>query len=52
MKIYDLGSVAEADLEASGGKARGLDKLIRDGFNVPHGFVLIDVDVKSNLDAA
>ena len=50
MQIYKLGEVPKELQNSVGGKARGLDKLIKEGFNVPGGFVIIDADERTNLD--
>ena len=52
MKIFNLGSLTQEAMDLAGGKARGLDKLIQEGFNVAPGFVLIDCDPKKHLDQA
>jgi len=52
MKIFNLGAIDEDFTEEVGGKARGLDRLIRDGFKVAPGFVLIDTDTKKDLETA
>lgn len=44
MTIYQLGQIPEALYPAIGGKASGLDLLIRKGFPVPRGFVLSQLD--------
>jgi pyruvate,water dikinase len=44
MKIYQLGELPEAIYPAVGGKAKGLDLLVRHHFNVPNGFVITDID--------
>ncbi len=52
MKIYELNNITECDLYASGGKAKGLFKMSEAGFNVPPGFVMIDLDLGRDLDTA
>jgi len=52
MKIFKLGEIDDEYLDKVGGKARGLDFLIKSGFNVPAGFVLIDVDLEQDLPYA
>jgi len=52
MKIFNLGTIDESYIDAAGGKARGLDKLIQKGFRVAPGFVLIDGDPKKDLETA
>lgn len=42
MKIYQLGKLPEELYPAVGGKAAGLDLLIKHHFNVPEGFVITD----------
>ncbi|MCL2861841.1 MAG: PEP-utilizing enzyme [Firmicutes bacterium] len=50
MKIFNLGEIESDYLSKVGGKARGLDGLIRAGFNVPKGFVLVDANLETDLD--
>ena len=45
MLVLNLGEIDEKDLDAAGGKSRGLDMLVKHGFNVPRGFVVIDADL-------
>jgi len=52
MKIFKLGQIENEYLDKVGGKARGLDGLIRAGFSVPAGFVLADIDLEKDLDTA
>ena len=44
MKIYTLGELPESLYPKVGGKAKGLDLLIRQHFNVPKGFVITEID--------
>ena len=44
MILYPLGQVPQAAYPAVGGKAKGLDQLVRQGFPVPRGFVLSQLD--------
>ena len=44
MKIYQLGQLPEEIYPSVGGKAKGLDMLVRQGFTVPKGFVITDTD--------
>ena len=44
MTIYQLGQVPEAVYPAVGGKASGLDRLVRHHYSVPKGFVVTDID--------
>ena len=44
MKIYRLGELPESLYPKVGGKAKGLDLLIRQHFNVPKGFVITEID--------
>ena len=44
MKIYNLGELPESLYTEVGGKAKGLDMLSRQGFTVPAGFVITDID--------
>ncbi len=45
MKIYQLGQLPEEIYPSVGGKAKGLDMLVRHGFTVPKGFVITDTDL-------
>ena len=40
MKIYQLGQLPQEIYPSVGGKAKGLDMLVRHGFTVPKGFVI------------
>ena len=44
MKIYRLGELPEELYSRVGGKAKGLDLLIRNHFKVPKGFVITEID--------
>ncbi len=44
MKIYPLGALPQELYPGVGGKAKGLDLLVRKGFTVPAGFVITDGD--------
>lgn len=44
MKIYQLGHLPEEIYPSVGGKAKGLDMLVRHGFTVPKGFVITEID--------
>lgn len=44
MKIYPLGQLPEEIYTSIGGKAKGLDLLVRQGFTVPQGFVITEID--------
>jgi len=44
MKIYQLGQLPEELYPSVGGKAKGLDMLVRQGFSVPKGFVITEID--------
>ena len=44
MKIYQLGQLPEEIYPSVGGKAKGLDMLVRHGFTVPKGFVITDTE--------
>ncbi len=44
MRIYRLGSLPEEIYSTVGGKAKGLDQLVRQHFTVPRGFVITDID--------
>ncbi len=42
-KLFDLDSIPAEFLASVGGKARGLDQLIRNGYQVPQAFVVADI---------
>lgn len=44
MNIYQLGQLPEEIYPSVGGKAKGLDMLVRHGFTVPKGFVITDTE--------
>ena len=44
MNIYQLGQLPEEIYPSVGGKAKGLDMLVRHGFTVPKGFVITNTD--------
>ena len=44
MTLFELGKLPEEAYAKVGGKASGLDLLIKKGFNVPKGFVITDLD--------
>ena len=44
MNIYQLGQIPEEIYPSVGGKAKGLDMLVRHGFTVPKGFVITNTD--------
>ena len=44
MKIYQLGQLPKEIYPAVGGKAKGLDQLLKQGFRVPKGFVITATD--------
>ena len=44
MKIYQLGRLPGEIYASVGGKAKGVDLLLRHEFNVPKGFVITDID--------
>ena len=44
MRIFALGNLPEAVYATVGGKASGLDLLLKNGFTVPPGFVITDLD--------
>ncbi|MCR4879864.1 MAG: hypothetical protein K5906_02790 [Bacilli bacterium] len=45
MKLYLLGEIPATIYSKVGGKAKGLDLLVKAGFNVPRGFVITDIDI-------
>lgn len=44
MTRYQLGKLPEESYPLAGGKAAGLDQLVKHGFNVPKGFVITGID--------
>ena len=44
MTLYRLGQLPESVYQTVGGKAKGLDLLARNGFPVPQGFVITEID--------
>lgn len=50
MKIYQLGNLPQEIYANAGGKASGLDLLVKNGFTVPGGFVLSELE-ELNEDA-
>lgn len=44
MKLYQLGQLPEEIYPAVGGKAKGLDQMLKQGFRVPKGFVITGTD--------
>ena len=44
MRIFQLGKLSEHLYQETGGKAAGLDLLIKNSFTVPPGFVIADLD--------
>ncbi|MCL2375649.1 MAG: hypothetical protein FWC82_03920, partial [Firmicutes bacterium] len=52
MKKFNLGQIDEDYLDKVGGKARGLDRLIKGGFLVPDGVVLYDVNLETDIENA
>ena len=44
MNIFNIGNIPEDYYSSIGGKAKGLDILSRNGFNVPKGFVITNID--------
>ncbi len=52
MKIYALNSIPEEILTKVGGKAKGLYLLNKYGFNVPNGFILVDVKEEKDFETA
>lgn len=54
MKIYQLGQLPEDMYSKVGGKAMGLDLLVKNRFSVPNGFIISDtdtIDEKAVLEA-
>ncbi len=52
MKIYDLSTIPEEILDKVGGKAKGLYLLSKYSFNVPKGFILMDVTDEKDFEEA
>jgi len=52
MIILKLGQIDKEYLKLVGGKARGLDELIKMAYKVPCGFVLTDIDIDNDLPKA
>ncbi len=50
-KIFDLQDIPENLLNNVGGKARGLNLLIKYGYSVPSGFVITDIDDDDDFDS-
>ncbi|MDR3319177.1 MAG: hypothetical protein LBS99_07030 [Clostridiales bacterium] len=49
MEIYELGTIPE-ELEAfAGGKAKGLNRLKKFGFDIPRGFVVMDAETEDDF---
>lgn len=44
MRIFQLGSLPEQIYKSVGGKAKGLDLMLKQHFTVPGGFVITDID--------
>lgn len=44
MKLYLLGDIPQSIYDDIGGKAKGLDQLIKAGFKVPRGFLITQTD--------
>jgi len=51
-KIIDLQAIPAELLSQVGGKARGLNGLIRFGYAVPEGFIVTDIDENDSFEAA
>ncbi len=52
MEIYELQQIPENLLDKVGGKAKGLSLLKKYSFNVPNGFILIDVKNEEDFNLA
>ncbi len=52
MKIYELSKIPETELNAVGGKARGLYQLNKFSFSVPAGFILMDITREEDFENA
>ena len=44
MNLYKLGNIPEELYPSIGGKAKGIDMLIKHGYHVPKGFLITDLD--------
>ncbi len=51
-KIIDIQDINEELFASVGGKARGLNKLIRFGYKVPDAFIITDIDKDETFDSA
>jgi len=51
-KIIDIQDISEELLPTVGGKARGLNRLIHYGFNVPDAFIITDIDENEDFESA
>ena len=51
-KIFNIEDIPQEYLPLVGGKARGLNSLIKFGFSVPQAFIITDVDENSDLSEA
>lgn len=51
-KIFDINDIPEELLPHIGGKARGLNKLIKFGFQVPEAFIVTDMDESDDFSSA
>ncbi|MGM9748028.1 MAG: PEP/pyruvate-binding domain-containing protein, partial [Candidatus Cryptobacteroides sp.] len=49
-KIFNLNDIPKDAIDAVGGKARGLNQLIKFGYNVPEGFVVTDIDEEETFE--
>jgi len=52
MKIYNIENIPEELLSKVGGKARGLNQLIKFGYQVPQAFIITDINADDDLDEA
>ncbi len=52
MEIYQLNKIPEDLLLRVGGKAKGLYELCKFGFNVPKGFILMDIKNENDFESA
>ena len=51
-KIFDIQSIPDELLPVVGGKARGLNQLIKFGYQVPRAFIITDIDEDESFDDA
>jgi len=50
-RIFDLENIPEENLSTVGGKARGLNRLINNGYQVPQAFAVTDIEEGEDLSS-